>query len=76
MATLSIIVPVYNEAATIELLLDKVIEAPIGFDIGKQIIVVNDCSKDNSLAILKSYIERFKQRPQQSAHAHGIYTTQ
>lgn len=62
MPTLSIIVPVYNEAATIELLLDKVVEAPIGFDVGKQIIVVNDCSKDNSLSILKSYIEKFNQR--------------
>ncbi len=59
MATLSIIIPVYNEAATIETLLDKVMEAPIGFDIGKQIIIVNDCSKDNSLAILKNYIEKF-----------------
>lgn len=62
MATLSIIIPVYNEAATIELLLDKVLEAPVDFNVGKQIIIVNDCSKDNSLAILKSYIGRFEQR--------------
>lgn len=62
MATLSIIVPVYNEAATIELLLDKVIEAPLEFDIGKQIVIVNDGSKDNTLAILNNYIEKFKRR--------------
>jgi len=62
MATLSIIIPVYNEAATIEMLLDKVVEVPIDYNIGKQIIVVNDCSKDNSLAILNSYIEKFNQR--------------
>lgn len=62
MATLSIIVPVYNEAATIEMLLDRVVEVPIGFELTKQIIVVNDCSKDNSLNILKNYIEKFNQR--------------
>jgi glycosyltransferase involved in cell wall biosynthesis len=61
MATLSIIIPVYNEAATIEMLLDKVIEAPIDYSIAKQIIIVNDCSKDNSLPILKNYIEKFNQ---------------
>lgn len=62
MATLSVIVPVYNEAATIEVLLDKVIEAPLEFNIGKQIIIVNDGSKDNTLAILNNYVEKFKQR--------------
>ena len=62
MATLSIIVPVYNEAATIEMLLDKVVEVSIGFNLNKQIIVVNDCSKDNSLSILTNYIERFNER--------------
>jgi len=59
MLTLSIIVPVYNEASTIEALLDRVVEAPIAFELGKQIIIVNDCSKDNSLSILKNYIEKF-----------------
>jgi len=62
MATLSIIIPVYNEARTIELLLDKLIEAPIDFNIGKQLVIVNDGSKDDTLAILNNYIEKFKQR--------------
>ncbi len=62
MPTLSIIVPVYNEAATIELILNKIIEAPINFDIGKQIIAVNDGSKDTSKDILNNYLEQFKQR--------------
>jgi glycosyltransferase involved in cell wall biosynthesis len=52
---ISVIVPVYNEAATIELLLDKIVEAPIDYGIGKQIIVVNDGSTDNTKAILNSY---------------------
>jgi len=59
MKKLSIIIPVYNEAATIEVLLDKVMEAVPGYDTGKQIIIVNDCSTDNTLEILKNYVDRF-----------------
>ncbi len=59
MATLSIIVPVYNEARTIEILLDKLVDAPLAFDIHKQIIVVNDGSSDNTFAILTKYLEQF-----------------
>jgi glycosyltransferase involved in cell wall biosynthesis len=62
MATLSIIIPVYNEARTIEILLDKVIEAPIEYNISKQLVIVNDGSKDNTMAILNSYVEKFNQR--------------
>ena len=62
MATLSIIIPVYNEARTIEVLLDKVIEAPLDYTIGKQLVIVNDGSKDNTLEILNRYIENFKKR--------------
>lgn len=62
MKKLSIIIPVYNEARTIEILLDKVMEADPGYDTGKQIIIVNDCSKDNTLDILKKYIDRFNLR--------------
>jgi len=72
MPTLSIIIPVYNEAATIEKLLDKVVDAPIGFDMGKEIIIVNDCSKDNSLNILKNYVEKFNQQRNTLTTATGI----
>jgi glycosyltransferase involved in cell wall biosynthesis len=56
MPTLTIIVPVYNEAATIAMLLDKVIEAPLALSIQKEIIVVNDGSKDNTRKIVDEYI--------------------
>jgi glycosyltransferase involved in cell wall biosynthesis len=62
MPTLSIIVPVYNEAATIELILNKIIEAQVSFEIGKQIIAVNDGSKDASKDILNNYLEQFNKR--------------
>ena len=46
---LSVIIPVYNEAATCARLFEKVKSVPIQ----KQIIVVNDCSTDGSGDILK-----------------------
>lgn len=66
MKILSVIVPVYNEAPTIEILLNKVIEAPLGYDMGKQIIIVNDGSTDNTLEIITKYAEHFKQHPTDS----------
>ena len=46
---LSVIIPIYNEAGTCSLLIEKVKSVPIQ----KQIIVVNDCSTDDSGNILK-----------------------
>ena len=46
--TLSIIIPAYNEASTIFRLLEKVHHTRLVHDIRKEIIVVNDCSKDNT----------------------------
>ena len=45
---LSVIIPIYNEAATCSLLIEKVKSVPIQ----KQIIVVDDCSTDGSWDIL------------------------
>ncbi len=47
---LSVIVPVYNEEKTIEGLISQVNNLPID----KEIIVVNDCSKDRTADILRS----------------------
>ena len=46
---LSIIVPVYNEEKTISVIIDKLKK----LDLEKEIIVVDDCSSDNSYEILK-----------------------
>lgn len=53
---LSIIIPVYNEGKTLEALLRKVIEVQLVHDIRKELIIVNDCSKDNSEEITLKFI--------------------
>jgi glycosyltransferase involved in cell wall biosynthesis len=54
--TLSVIVPAYNEAKTIHLILDKILEANLN-GIKKEIIIVNDCSSDNTSDVVKQYKE-------------------
>ena len=52
MKKLSIIIPCYNEENNIETILDKVNNVKLE-NIEKEIIVVDDCSKDSSKAILE-----------------------
>jgi glycosyltransferase involved in cell wall biosynthesis len=47
---LSVIIPVYNEDKTIEAIINQVNNLPIE----KEIIVVNDCSKDRTALILRN----------------------
>jgi len=49
---LSILVPVYNERAVVETSLAKVLEAPLPDGVGREIILVDDCSTDGTSAIL------------------------
>lgn len=56
MKKLSIIIPAYNEARTIHLILDKVLAVKLINDIEKEIIIVNDCSTDNTKDIIEKYI--------------------
>lgn len=55
MKRLSIVIPAYNEAKTIHLILNKIIETRLEYDIEKELIVVNDCSTDNTAAVLAEY---------------------
>ncbi|KAF0196926.1 MAG: b-glycosyltransferase [Bacteroidetes bacterium] len=55
MKKLSIIIPAYNEAATIHLILNRILEVEFKYDIGFEIIVVNDCSKDGTAEALVAY---------------------
>lgn len=52
---LSIIVPAYNEGKTIHLILDKIKSVQLSQNIQKEIIIVNDCSKDNTEEAILSY---------------------
>jgi glycosyltransferase involved in cell wall biosynthesis len=58
---LSIIIPAYNEAATIHLILNKVIAVRLIGELEKEIIIVNDCSKDSTEEVIDKYIETHPQ---------------
>ena len=49
---LSIVIPVYNEGATVQDLVLRVIEAPLPDGVTREIVCVNDCSKDDTGAKL------------------------
>jgi glycosyltransferase involved in cell wall biosynthesis len=61
MNTLSIIIPAYNEERTITRILNKVIEVELLNQIQKEIILVNDCSKDNTEQVILNFINENKQ---------------
>ncbi len=53
---LSIIIPAYNEEKTLVSILEKVISVDLIHDIQKEIIIVNDCSKDKTVDIANDFI--------------------
>ncbi len=58
---LSIVIPAYNEAKTIHFILDKVIAVNLINGFTKEIIIVNDCSKDDTVDVVKKYIAEHPQ---------------
>ena len=55
---LSIIVPVYNEEATILLILNKIKEVSLTNEIEKELIIIDDCSTDQTADEVDKFIER------------------
>lgn len=53
---LSIVIPAYNEAKTIHLILNKVLDVNLIGGFEKEIIIVNDCSKDDTVTVVNKYI--------------------
>jgi glycosyltransferase involved in cell wall biosynthesis len=53
---LSILIPAYNEGPTIHLILDRVKAVELENNIEKEIIIVNDCSKDNTVERIEAYM--------------------
>ncbi|MFM7894464.1 MAG: glycosyltransferase family 2 protein [Flavobacterium sp.] len=51
------VIPAYNEGLTIHFILDKLKQVSLLENISKEIIIVNDCSKDNTEEAIKNYIE-------------------
>ena len=56
MKKLSIVIPAYNEEHTIHLILNKVAKVELLNSIPKEIILVNDCSTDNTANAINKYI--------------------
>lgn len=52
---LSIVIPAYNEGRTIHLILNKIKAVQLPAGIEKEIIIVNDCSKDNTEEAILNY---------------------
>ncbi len=54
--TLSLIIPAYNEERTIHLILDKVRDVVLEGGVKKEVIIVNDGSKDGTVEAVERYI--------------------
>lgn len=54
--TLSIVIPAYNEGPTIHKILDRVRQVELIGDLRKEIIIVNDCSTDDTVPAVEHYI--------------------
>lgn len=55
--TLSIVIPAYNEGRTIHFILDKIKSVELLDGIQKEVIIVNDFSKDNTEDAIQTYIQ-------------------
>lgn len=60
---LSIIIPAYNEGKTIRNVLENVANLALVNDIEKEIIVINDCSTDNTLDEIEQFIQDNPSQP-------------
>lgn len=56
MSILSIVIPAYNEGRTIHLILDRVKAVSLRDNIAKEVIIVNDCSRDNTEEAIQAYM--------------------
>lgn len=54
--TLSVIIPAYNEERTIHLILDKVRDVSLMNGIAKEVVIVNDGSRDGTVAAVRAYM--------------------
>ena len=57
LSKLSIVIPVYNEANTIHLILEKVKNVKLLNGITKEVILINDCSTDSTDESIRKYID-------------------
>jgi len=55
-AKLSIVIPAYNEGRTIHMILDRIKAVQLMNGISKELIIVNDCSKDDTVEAVNRYM--------------------
>ncbi len=60
MEKLSIVIPAYNEARTIHHILDKVLAVNLIAGMTKELVIVNDGSKDETATVVNAYIAAHK----------------
>ena len=53
---LSIVIPAYNEGRTIHLILDRIKAVSLVNGISKEVVIVNDCSKDDTRPAIERYM--------------------
>ncbi|HRP53348.1 MAG TPA: glycosyltransferase family 2 protein [Fluviicola sp.] len=77
---LSILIPAYNEGPTIHLILDKIKQVNLDNEVEKEIIIVNDCSKDDTVEKVEKYMAenptmpiRFFSQPKNMGKGAAIY---
>ncbi|MES2543821.1 MAG: glycosyltransferase family 2 protein [Bacteroidota bacterium] len=58
MKKLSIIVPVFNEAKTVHLILDKIKSVDLVGGMTKEIIIIDDCSTDSTVVAIENYMSQ------------------
>ena len=57
MKKLSILIPAYNEGKTIHLILNRIKNVELDRNVEKELIIVNDCSKDDTETVVQKYIK-------------------
>lgn len=60
--TLTILIPAYNEENTIIEILNRVFDAPLINNVGKEVVIVNDCSKDKTNELILQFKEENKDK--------------
>ena len=58
---LSLIIPAYNEERSLTALLDKVLAVKLSNGFAKEIIIINDASKDKTKGIAESYAKKYSE---------------
>lgn len=64
---LSVLMPVFNEARTLDVIVERVLSAPVDMEI--ELVCVNDCSTDDSLSVLNHLAES---DPRIRVHSHPV----